>query len=279
MGGGEISLLTGAILSTIMAYASFTPLHDAAHRSVGRCRWISAVVGRAAGIPLMAPFPAFRMMHLAHHKHTNDPENDPDIWSGSGPRLLLPLRWITQDLHYYGIILRSWSTQSRSHRYEIVGVVALQAVLVTTAVTAGFGIEVLCLRLIPARIATGMLAFALDYLPPRPHKTRAREDRFRATHIIDNRLLTLPLMGHNYHLIHHLYPGAPFYRYGRIWNERKDMLKALGAQTTTLLGRHEALRRSDETSDESRQDSTRFARDAERPKKKGAGSHEGTRPG
>ena len=60
VGADKLSLLTGSILSTVLAYVSFTPLHDAAHRSVGRPRWINEVVGRFAGILLMAPFPAFR---------------------------------------------------------------------------------------------------------------------------------------------------------------------------------------------------------------------------
>ncbi len=26
---------------------------------------------------------------------------------------------------------------------------------------------------------------------------------------------------HNYHLVHHLYPTVPFYRYRRLWNARE----------------------------------------------------------
>lgn len=61
-----------------------------------------------------APFPAFRFVHLEHHKHTNDPALDPDHYrcvrvphsdqgatsvrerSGEGPKVLLPLHWLTQ---------------------------------------------------------------------------------------------------------------------------------------------------------------------------------------
>lgn len=35
------------------------------------------------GLVYIAPFPAFRYVHLQHHKHTNDPELDPDMWSGA----------------------------------------------------------------------------------------------------------------------------------------------------------------------------------------------------
>ena len=81
-----------------------------------------------------------------------------------------------------------------------------------------------------------LLAFAFDYLPHRPHLIPARADRFRATHIISGRWLTLPLCCQNYHLVHHLYPAVPFYGYGRVWHDQRDELLARGAREVPLLG-------------------------------------------
>jgi beta-carotene hydroxylase len=84
-------------LQVAAAFAVFTPMHDAAHGSAARsARWLNAGMGRVAGVILGAPYIAFRYVHLEHHKHTNDPERDPDYWSGRGPALLQPLRWVSQ---------------------------------------------------------------------------------------------------------------------------------------------------------------------------------------
>ena len=231
-----IPMVLGAALNTALAYVSFTPMHDACHRSIARSNWINQSIGRIAGVPLMAPFAAFRLMHLTHHRHTNDEVDDPDHWSGRGPWFVLPLRWLSQDLHYYVRYARLYAERPRGERLEIVlSVVAMLAVVAYIS-WAGYGVEVFALWVIPARIGIAMLAFAFDYLPHRPHTIRSKDDRFKASHIIRGRWLTIPLLGHNYHLIHHLYPGVPFYRYGQVWADRKERLLKQGVRVLPLLG-------------------------------------------
>mmetsp|Transcript_48384 Transcript_48384/g.128374 ORF Transcript_48384/g.128374 Transcript_48384/m.128374 type:complete len:177 (+) Transcript_48384:47-577(+) len=67
-------------VSTAAVYMNFTPLHDAAHASVSRkYRCLNQAVGWMCSVPfLIVPFPLWTWAHLQHHKHTNDPENDPD---------------------------------------------------------------------------------------------------------------------------------------------------------------------------------------------------------
>jgi fatty acid desaturase len=233
---GELPLWLALPLATVSAYAAFTPMHDSAHRSVGRARWLNEAVGRLAGLPLLAPFPAFRFMHLEHHKHANEADADPDHWSGRGPRLLLPLRWLTQDLHYYARFFADRQRFSGAEQAEVVGGVALQVAAVAGLCALGQVGVALCCVLLPARLATGMLAFAFDYLPHRPHLIPARADRFRATHIIAGRWWTVPLCCQNYHLVHHLYPAVPFYGYGRVWWDQREELLAQGAREVPLLG-------------------------------------------
>jgi hypothetical protein len=79
------------------AFAVFTPMHDASHGAAApRVRWLNGTIGRLGAFILGAPFPAYRHVHMKHHKYTNDPERDPDYWSGSGPVLLLPFKWASQ---------------------------------------------------------------------------------------------------------------------------------------------------------------------------------------
>jgi fatty acid desaturase len=199
----SVGLATGSIASSALgAYVAFTPLHEAAHRSLCRARWVNEVVGRVAAIPLLGPFPAVRYLHLEHHKHTNDPDRDPDHWSGRGPAWLLPLRWLTQDLHYYAVYLR----RSRPWRERIECVVTI-AVLLAIASPVW---------LIGSRIAVGVLAVLFDYLPHRPHVVTAKQDRYRATACRRGAALYVLTLGQSMHLVHHLYPGVPFYRYASV---------------------------------------------------------------
>ncbi|KAA1189609.1 hypothetical protein F0M18_14765 [Pseudohalioglobus sediminis] len=39
-------------------------------------------------------------------------------------------------------------------------------------------------------------------------------------------LLTPPLVYHNYHLIHHLYPPLPFHKMHKVWYLKYDQLNA-----------------------------------------------------
>ena len=84
-------------LQVAAGFAIFTPLHEATHGAAANAhRNVNAWVGRISALVLAAPYPAFRYVHLEHHKHTNDPDRDPDVWSGTRPALLMPLRWISQ---------------------------------------------------------------------------------------------------------------------------------------------------------------------------------------
>ncbi len=57
----------------------FAPLHEATHRTAFRRRWLNDAVALVAGLALAAPARHFRWYHLAHHRHAQDPEHDPEL--------------------------------------------------------------------------------------------------------------------------------------------------------------------------------------------------------
>lgn len=224
-------------LASIAAFACFTPMHDASHKSITRLSWPNELIGRLCGLALTAPFPAFRFLHLQHHRHTNDDHEDPDMWSGRGPWFILPLRWLTQDLHYYTFYFARWADRPVAERRETAATLLAYVVLVAALVWAGLGLEVLLVWLLPARFGIAFLAYAFDYLPHKPHHVHGKEDRFKATVVRPSPWLTPVLLYQNFHLIHHLYPGVPFYRYAAVWRDRKDKIVAKGGEGRDLLGR------------------------------------------
>jgi fatty acid desaturase len=211
------SLPIAIALATAGAYAAFTPLHEAAHRSLARAPWVNAIVGRLAGVPLFGPFAAVRYIHLEHHKHTNEPDADPDHWSGRGPVWLRPLRWLTQDLHYYAVYVRRARRRPVREQLEVAATLAAFVGIAIALAATGHGRAVLFGWVVPGRLAIGVLAWAFDYLPHRPHVVTAKQDRYRATRAVEGKLVFAATFGQSLHLVHHLYPGVPFYRYGAVY--------------------------------------------------------------
>ncbi len=89
--------------------------------------------------------------------------------------------------------------------------------------------------ILPSRLALLLLAFSFDHLPHRPHLVLGRVDPYRATHVFSDALLTPVFLYQNYHLVHHLYPGVPFYRYAQVWRDQRETLLARGARELRLF--------------------------------------------
>src|SRR5690349_16723402 len=49
-------------LQAVVAFACFTPMHDASRRAIARARWPNELVGWLCGVPVLAPFAAFRAL-------------------------------------------------------------------------------------------------------------------------------------------------------------------------------------------------------------------------
>ncbi len=65
-------------LNIPIIFAVFTPMHDSSHGSVATSQfsWLNTVVGYVAAACFPIPYPAFKRLHLLHHKHTNE-DDDP----------------------------------------------------------------------------------------------------------------------------------------------------------------------------------------------------------
>ena len=229
---GHIPMLAALLLNTFSSYISYTVLHEGSHGLVSRNRFVNDTVGRI-GFLLVTPTPffkAYRFLHMTHHRFTNDPEKDPDYFCGSGSAWTLPLHWSLMDLAYVATYFRGgvYASRPRAEKVDFWASMLFGAALVGVCVWQGWIVELLVLYLIPTRIAQFVLAITFDFLPHFPHGVKAEDDRFRAT---NNRIgaewFFAPLcIGQNYHLSHHLYPGAPFYRYRKVWMTRQAVHQA-----------------------------------------------------
>lgn len=224
---GILPLLWAVMLNATASYLAFTLAHEATHSAVCANRRWNDWAGRA-GTLLLEPGPfflVFRFIHMQHHRFTNDEAKDPDVYCGTGPKWLLPLKWLSLDYVYFKFYLKPDTFQKRpkSERREFYFAALFAFTIIATVTLAGWLGYYLLLFLLPSRIAKLFITFAFDFLPHFPHEARAKDSPFQTT---SNRvgmewLLTPILIYQNYHLVHHLYPTIPFYRYLRVWNARK----------------------------------------------------------
>lgn len=229
---GALPLGWAMLINSIASYIAFPVAHEATHSAVCANRRVNDWTGRIA-MTLLEPgpfFQVFRFIHMKHHRFTNHREKDPDVYSGTGPTWLLPFKWLTLDYIYFKTYLSPevFKKRPKSERREFYFSV-LFAVSVITAVTfAGWLQYYLLLFFIPTRIAKFFIIIAFDFLPHYPHEAYAKDEPYRCT---SNRvglewLLTPLFIYQNYHLVHHLYPAVPFYRYLKVWNARKQYHEA-----------------------------------------------------
>lgn len=231
----QLPILIGIIANTISQFMLFTVLHDASHRAVSQNTLINESLGSIAAF-IISPVGGvrlFRFVHMQHHRFTNEGrDKDPDEWCGKGRVWSLPLRWLTLDLHYVVWYFQRWNTRPTREKIEflIIGLAAF--ILMFYLYQWGYGVWLVCLWLIPSRLTTAWLALAFDFLPHFPHDTTGEENELRATHVKPNLkwLMTPLFLCQNYHLIHHLYPRIPFYRYPWVWSQAHQQLIASGAR-------------------------------------------------
>lgn len=227
---------------TFAAYSMFTVVHDAVHHAVGRAKWISELFGRLS-LPFVASWttlPALRYIHLEHHRNTNeDIDSDPDAWAHSGPRWQLPLRWLTIDAWYSRFYLRRIRHRPGA---EIVGLVINETILLATlaaAVSLGYWWELLIICLIPQRIGLALLAWWFDWLPHHDLAGTAKTDPYRASRsrVGWERLMTPLMFCQNYHVVHHIHPRIPFYRWAKAWRAREADYLDRAVPISTAWGR------------------------------------------
>ena len=226
----------------VVTFLMFTVLHETAHLAGGRIRWVNEVLGRLSilFVAAWASFPVFRFIHIEHHRNTNEDRfTDPDAWSEMGPSWALPLRWGTQDLYYFWFYSPLIRRRPRPEIGEQFSVIALVVAAFATLIVTGHGWELLVIYLIPQRLGTALLAWWFDWLPHHQLEATASSNRFQATRVRVGweRLMNPLMLYQNYHLVHHIHPTIPFYRYVQAWRRAESDYLDRGAPISTAWGR------------------------------------------
>ncbi len=122
-----------------MNLASLTRLHEAAHGTLVRTRWLNDAIGTSIGTFALTPLSVYRYMHHQHHAFVGAPA-DPEFWPYNVPTAPRALRlayawaelfagWIVTPTLYSYRTLRSWPEVPARQRPRIIAEWALLVVV------------------------------------------------------------------------------------------------------------------------------------------------------
>ncbi|MCG9884674.1 MAG: fatty acid desaturase [Cyanobacteria bacterium] len=208
--------------NVLALHLSGTVIHDASHNAAHSNRIINAILGHSSALMLGFAFPVFTRVHLQHHGNVNDPENDPDHFvSTGGPLWMIAARFFYHEIFFFK--RRLW------RKYELLEWFLSRMVVVAIVMAAvhfDFLGYVMNFWFSPALVVGIALGLFFDYLPHRPFQER---NRWRNARVYPSRILNILILGQNYHLIHHLWPSIPWYRYQATYWAVQPLLDAKGS--------------------------------------------------
>jgi beta-carotene hydroxylase len=200
-------------------YVLGTVIHDASHGAAHKIRWVNEALGHGSALLQGFVYPVFKRVHMQHHAHVNDPENDPDHYvSTGGPLWLIAPRFFYHEVFFFKRQL--W----KKGRWDLLqwGLSRLLVVITfALAIAYGYTDYLMNYWLPPACIMGLLLGLFFDYLPHRPFQDR---DRWQNARVYPGWLTNILLLGQNYHLVHHLWPSVPWYKYQAAYHAAKPVL-------------------------------------------------------
>jgi beta-carotene hydroxylase len=215
-------------INVLALHMAGTVIHDASHNAAHPDRVFNAVMGHGSALMLGFAFPVFTRVHIQHHANVNDPENDPDHFvSTGGPLWLIAARFFYHEIYFFQRKL--WRNNELLEWFLSRLFVGL---VVFFACQYGFIGYIMNFWFSPALVVGLALGLFFDYLPHRPFQER---NRWKNARVYPSPILNIAIFGQNYHLIHHLWPSIPWYKYQAAYLEAKPLLVAKGCHQSLGL--------------------------------------------
>lgn len=231
---GTIPLLAAMAINTVVMYAIYTPVHDSSHSAIvprrKNLRWVNVAIGTISALPIFMFFHHHRKSHFIHHARANRPE-DPDKFAMGSFAEVFFVKTPWALLNYFnGVALYRDCVALKMPKREIRITMAqygLLMALLVGLVVAGYGIELLTLWLIPWFVGVLLMQVAFGWFP---HHDHSETGRYRDTRISLFPGGDLLYLQQNLHLIHHMLPAVPFYRYRAVFDELRPTLERHGVR-------------------------------------------------
>jgi fatty acid desaturase len=217
--------------------ALFTPLHETTHRTPFRSLWLNRIVGWCAGFVLILPPEGFRLFHMAHHRHTQDPAHDPEL-IGAKPLTRGRYVWLLTGLPYWTSQIRGLIATALGHadqRWIPDGsraAVIREARIYLTLYVLLAAVALACRSALPALLWTIPVVLGQPVLRAvlmAEHRAcPENDDRMANTRTTRaGRVFGLLFWNANLHIEHHFAPGVPFHALPRLHALLRPQMKSL----------------------------------------------------
>lgn len=228
---GLIPIWAAVIFNIIAVYIAFTPLHDASHRAVSSNSLINDGMGVIVG-QLLLPginMTSFRAIHMDHHRYVGQEGRDPDTGFVNPPKWAGVAYLMFADFHWVGWYLRYgrhyWSKKVAAY---IVLMLVVSLGVQGAFLMSPYWLEFLLLYIIPQRIGLGIVAYTFAHIQ-HPEGLTWEEAPFQSTlYVRGNSPWRRLMFGQEEHIIHHLVPHVPWFKYKRVWDLANGVLRRQG---------------------------------------------------
>ena len=221
----------------VAVYFAFTPLHDASHRAVYSSPFVNDLIGVTVG-QLLLPginMTAFRAIHMDHHRYVGQEGRDPDTgfvkppFGGVFYLMFADIHWVFWYLRYGRHI---WSRKVAAYMaLLLVMVVGIHVAFLMSPWWKAF----LLLYVVPQRLGLGWVAYTFAHIQ-HPHGLTWENEPFQSTMFIGGSSPLRRLMfGQEEHIIHHVVPHVPWFKYKRVWDLANGVLQRQGVPERGFL--------------------------------------------
>lgn len=258
--------VTGTLLWTLRATVWVVPLivahgyalaflfcafHETAHRTAFRTRWLNAALGTLAGFLTFWPYRNYRVFHWEHHRHTQDPARDPELYFAKPSTLpaylfvltgLPNLRRRLADVVTLGLGRADKPWMAASERRPLIvearAYLAVYAVVVAASVWVGS----------PAALLLWIVPYLVGQAFLRPYLLAEHTGCPTTRDCLTNTRTTLTLSpvrlfawNMPYHAEHHAYPAVPFHALPRLHEQVRSRIEHVEpgyVAATATVNRH-----------------------------------------
>ncbi|HXJ82444.1 MAG TPA: fatty acid desaturase [Candidatus Methylomirabilis sp.] len=215
----------------------FCAFHETAHRTAFRSRGLNVALGTLAGFLIFWPYRNYRVFHWEHHRYTQDPARDPELYfpkPGSFGTYVFVLTGIPNFIRRTGDILRlaagradrPWMAPAERRPLIAEARAYLTAYVLVAAASVAAGT--------PFALLVWILPLFIGQVFLRPYLLAEHTGCAFTRECLDNTrtTLTLPLVrlfawNMPYHAEHHAYPAVPFHALPRLHDRVRGKIENL----------------------------------------------------
>ncbi len=211
----------------------FTLEHEATHKTPFANEALNEAVGRFCGFVLLLPFQWFRYFHLAHHRWTNLPGQDPELESPK-PATRTAWAWHVSGLPLWlssvRLLVRLSCGREQAAYLPAPALPRLRRE--ARIMLAGYALVGLSLLVTPLAFWVWLLPMGLGQPFLRLYLLAEHGDCPEVSNMFENtrttfttRLMRRLAWNMPYHVEHHVYPAVPFHQLPALHHEMQDKLR------------------------------------------------------